>query len=123
MPTQLLIIAVAVNAVVGQLILKYAVTGLGGAPAFDRLPEFAWSAARSPPVYLSLAIQAFGYLLWMMLIARMKLGVATASVGAGFYVLMALAAWGVYGESLSHWQWLGLCLISIGVSCLALGAA
>ena len=122
MSTTLLIIAVTLNAVLGQLMLKYAVTGLGGAPALSDLPAFILSAAKSPLVYISIAIQGFGYLLWMMLIARMKLGLASASVGAGFYVCMALAAWGVYGESLSRLQWLGLGLITLGVSCIGLAS-
>jgi len=122
-PTTLLIIAVTLNAVLGQLMLKYAVIGLGGSPALSNLPAFILSAAKSPLVYVSIAIQGFGYLLWMMLIARMKLGLASASVGAGFYVCMALAAWGVYGESLSRLQWLGLGLITLGVSCIGLAAS
>lgn len=122
-PTTLLIIAVTLNAVLGQLMLKYAVIGLGGSSALSNLPAFILSAAKSPLVYVSVAIQGFGYLLWMMLIARMKLGLASASVGAGFYVCMALAAWGVYGESLSRLQWLGLGLITLGVSCISLASA
>jgi drug/metabolite transporter (DMT)-like permease len=122
-PTTLLIIAVTLNAVLGQLMLKYAVIGLGGPSALSNLPVFILSAAKSPLVYVSIAIQGFGYLLWMMLIARMKLGLASASVGAGFYVCMALAAWGVYGESLSRLQWLGLGLITLGVSCIGLASA
>jgi drug/metabolite transporter (DMT)-like permease len=122
-PTTLLIIAVTLNAVLGQLMLKYAVIGLGGSSALSNLPAFILSAAKSPLVYISIAIQGFGYLLWMMLIARMKLGLASASVGAGFYVCMALAAWGVYGESLSRLQWLGLGLITLGVSCIGLASA
>jgi drug/metabolite transporter (DMT)-like permease len=122
-PTILLIIAVTLNAVLGQLMLKYAVIGLGGAPAMSNFPTFILSAAKSPLVYISIAIQGFGYLLWMMLIARMKLGLASASVGAGFYVCMALAAWGVYGESLTRLQWLGLGLITLGVSCIGLASA
>ena len=122
-PTTLLIIAVTLNAVLGQLMLKYAVMGLGGSPALANLPAFILSAAKSPLVYVSIAIQGFGYLLWMMLIARMKLGLASASVGAGFYVCMALAAWGVYGESLTRLQWLGLGLITLGVSCIGLASA
>jgi drug/metabolite transporter (DMT)-like permease len=122
-PTTLLIIAVTLNAVLGQLMLKYAVIDLGGSSALSNLPAFILSAAKSPLVYVSVAIQGFGYLLWMMLIARMKLGLASASVGAGFYVCMALAAWGVYGESLSRLQWLGLGLITLGVSCIGLASA
>jgi drug/metabolite transporter (DMT)-like permease len=120
--TRLLIIAVTVNAVLGQLILKRALVGLGGSPAIGNLARFTLSAVQSPLIYVSLAIQAFGYILWMVLISRMKLGLATASVGAGFYVCMALAAWGVYGESLTYLQWLGIGFIVIGVTCLGLAA-
>lgn len=123
MSTILLIIAVTVNAVLGQLIMKRALVGLGGSPAMGSLARFVLSAAASPLIYASLAIQACSYILWMVLISRMKLGLATASVGAGFYVCMALAAWGVYGESLTYLQWLGIGFIVIGVTCIGLAAA
>ena len=47
--------------------------------------------------------------------------VATASVGAGFYTLMALSAWLVYGETLSGVQWTGIVLVTLGVVCISLG--
>jgi drug/metabolite transporter (DMT)-like permease len=121
--TILLIIAVTLNAVLGQLILKRALLGLGGSAAMGNLARFALSAAASPLIYVSLAIQACGYILWMVLVSRMKLGLATASVGAGFYVCIALAAWGIYGESLTYLQWLGIGFIVIGVTCIGLAAA
>jgi multidrug transporter EmrE-like cation transporter len=121
--TILLILAITLNAVLGQLVLKYAVTALGGAPALSSLAPFLLSAAKSPLVYVSVVIQGFGYVLWMILLSRTKLGLASALVGAGFYACMALAAWGVYGESLSYLQWLGLCLITLGVACIGLAAA
>jgi drug/metabolite transporter (DMT)-like permease len=120
MPTKLLIVAVAVNAVLGQLLLKYALSTLGGRPSFAAFPRFLAAAIASPWMYASLAVQAFGYFLWMLLISREKLGVAAASVGAGFYLLMPLCAWGLYGESLTAWQWLGVVLITIGVTCVSL---
>ena len=123
MPTKLLVLAVAVNAVLGQLLLKRALAALGGTTAVANLPRFIFDAAKSPWIYSSLAIQAFGYGLWMILISRVKLGVATASVGAGFYILMPLCAWAVYGESLSFMQWLGIGLITLGVTCVSLGSA
>jgi drug/metabolite transporter (DMT)-like permease len=122
-PKAILITAVTVNAIVGQLVLKYAVTGLGAPQALSNFPAFIWSAARSPLVYVSVAIQGIGYVLWMLLVARMKLGLATAAVGAGFYVGMAVAAWAVYGEGLSYLQWLGLGLISAGVVCIGMASS
>jgi drug/metabolite transporter (DMT)-like permease len=121
MNPKLLILAVAVNAVIGQLFLKRALISIGRSPTFATLPDFLVLAAKSPWFYVSLAIQGLGYLLWMILISRMKLGVATASVAAGFYVLMALCAWAVYGEALTALQWLGIGFITIGVACVSLG--
>jgi drug/metabolite transporter (DMT)-like permease len=122
MPTRLLIIAVTINAVLGQLFLKRALISIGGRAAFATIPRFVAAAAGSPWIYASLAIQGFGYLLWMMLVSREKLGVATASVGAGFYLLMPLCAWAVYGESLTNLQWLGIGLLTIGIACVGMGS-
>jgi drug/metabolite transporter (DMT)-like permease len=121
MPTYLLVIAVTVNAVVGQLLLKHALVTLGGRTALETMSKFVLDAATSPWIYASLAIQGLGYFLWIVLISREKLGVATASVGAGFYSLMPLCAWALFGESLTHMQWLGIGLITIGVTCVSLG--
>jgi drug/metabolite transporter (DMT)-like permease len=121
MSTKFLIVAVTVNAVLGQLLLRRALTSLGGRAAFDALPKFVLDAIASPWMYASLAIQGLGYFLWMVLISREKLGVAAASVGAGFYILMPLCAWVVYGEALSALQWFGISLITVGVTCLSLG--
>jgi drug/metabolite transporter (DMT)-like permease len=121
MPTYLLIVAVTANAVVGQLLLKHALNTLGGRVALATMSKFLLDAAASPWVYASIAVQGLGYFLWMVLISREKMGVATASVGAGFYFLMPLAAWILYGESLSAVQWFGIGLITIGVTCVSLG--
>ena len=121
MPTKFLIVVVAVNAVLGQLLLKHAIATLGGRAALANLPKFVLDAAASPVMYASLVIQALGYFLWMVLISREKLGVASASVGAGFYILLPLCAWAVYGESLTALQWFGVSLITAGVTCVSLG--
>jgi drug/metabolite transporter (DMT)-like permease len=121
MPTRLLIIAVTANAVLGQLFLKRALISIGGRAAFATMPKFIAAALASPWIYASLAIQAVGYLLWMMLISREKLGIATASVGAGFYLLMPLCAWAVYGESLTNLQWVGIGLLTVGIAFVGMG--
>lgn len=123
MPTRLLIVAVTINAVLGQLLLKRALEMLGGRAALATLPKFVSDAFASPWIYASIAIQGLGYFLWIVLISREKLGVASASVGAGFYILMPLCAWAIYGESLTNLQWLGMGLITIGVTCVSMTAS
>jgi drug/metabolite transporter (DMT)-like permease len=123
MPSYLLIVAVTVNAVVGQLLLKHALATLGGRTALESMSKFVSDAATSPWMYASFAIQGLGYFLWIVLISRVKLSVATASVGAGFYSLMPLCAWVLFGESLTNVQWFGIALITAGVTCVSLGIA
>lgn len=118
MPRYLLVFSIAANAVLGQLLLKRALLGLGGATALANWQKFVIDALKSPWIYGSLAIQALGYLLWMVLISKSKLGTATASVGGSFYVMLALCAWIVFGETMSLLQWLGIVLVSLGVACI-----
>jgi drug/metabolite transporter (DMT)-like permease len=121
MPLKLLFVAVTVNAVIGQLLLRRALNQIGSPSNLSELPRFIGSAALSPWIYASVAVQILGYVMWMLVVSREKLGVATASIGAGFYVLMALSAWLIYNETLTTLQWTGIVLVTVGVVCISLG--
>lgn len=124
LPLRLLLVVFTVNAVITQLLLRRATNMLGSPPTgLSALPRFVSQAALSPWVYASIALQVFGYVLWLVIVSREKLGVATASVGAGFYGLMALSAWLIYGETLSALQWIGIVLVTCGVVCIGQGRA
>lgn len=124
MSLKILFAVFTVNAVVSQLLLRRATLGLGRAPAsIASLPQFLAQAAQSPWIYASVVLQVLGYLLWLVIVAREKLGVATATIGAGFYTLMALSAWLIYGEALSPLQWIGIFLVTCGVVCISQGHA
>jgi drug/metabolite transporter (DMT)-like permease len=112
---------VIVNAVASQLLLRHALNQLAKPASLSVLPRFLLNAALCPWIYASIALQVLGYVLWMLVVSREKLGVATASVGAGFYILMALSAWLIYGETLSSVQWAGIVLVTLGVACISLG--
>jgi drug/metabolite transporter (DMT)-like permease len=118
MLAKLLIVIVTLNSVASQLLLKRAVGAIGTPSSVAALPDFFRAAAVSPPVYASLVLQVVGYAIWMVVIAHEKLGVAVAILGSGFYVLMALLAWLVFGEQLSRLQWTGIVLITLGVACM-----
>jgi drug/metabolite transporter (DMT)-like permease len=121
MPLRLLLVAFTVNTVISQLVLRRALNTLGSPANISGLPRFIGNAALSPWIYTSITLQILSYLLWMLIVSREKLGVATASVGAGFYVLMALSAWLIYGETLSPLQWAGIVLVTLGVVCISMG--
>jgi drug/metabolite transporter (DMT)-like permease len=116
-----LFLIVTVNGVIGQLLLRRATNVLGRPESLAGLPQFIGKAALSPWIYASVGVQIIGYVLWMLLVSRTKLGVAVAGVGAGFYTLMALSAWLLYGETLSALQWIGIVVITLGVVCIGLG--
>lgn len=122
MSLRFLFVIVTVNSVVSQLLLRRALYNLEGPAGLSELPRFIGNAALSPWIYASVALQIVGYVLWMLVVSREKLGVATASIGAGFYILMALSAWLVYGEELSLLQWIGIFAVTIGVIFIRLGA-
>jgi drug/metabolite transporter (DMT)-like permease len=121
MSLRFLLIAFTVNSVISQLVLRRALNDLGSPTSVSGLPRFIGSAALSPWIYTSVTLQILSYVMWMLIVSREKLGVATATVGAGFYTLMALSAWLIYGETLSPVQWTGIALVTLGVVCISLG--
>jgi drug/metabolite transporter (DMT)-like permease len=121
MPLRFLLVLFTFNAVISQLVLRRALNELGSPASLSALPRFLANAALSPWIYASVTLQILSYVTWMLIVSREKLGVATASVGAGFYVLMALSAWLVYGETLSPLQWTGIMLVTLGVVCISQG--
>lgn len=121
MTTKFLFIAFTVNSVISQLVLRRGLQDLGSPVVLSTLPRFIGSAALSPWIYASITLQILSYVMWMLIVSREKLGVATATVGAGFYTLMALSAWLVYGETLSPLQWAGIALVTAGVVCISQG--
>jgi drug/metabolite transporter (DMT)-like permease len=121
MSARFLFVAFTLNSVISQLVLRRGLQDLAIPASFANLPRFIGGAALSPWIYASITLQIMSYAMWMLIVSREKLGVATATVGAGFYTLMALSAWIVYGETLSPVQWAGIALVTVGVICISLG--
>jgi drug/metabolite transporter (DMT)-like permease len=121
MPTRLLFVAFTVNSVISQLILRRGLQGLRIPQKLSGLPSFVADAAHSPWIYVSVILQILSYLMWMVIVSREKLGVAAATVGAGYYALIALSAWFVYDETITHLQCVGIALVTLGVICISLG--
>jgi multidrug transporter EmrE-like cation transporter len=112
----LMIVFVTLSTMASQLLVKNGVNILA-----KRLPDLkgaSWlmAAVLSPSIIAAVAIQAIGFLVWVVVVSRMKLGVAFAISGGFFYLLIPIASWFLYGEKLSLVQWGGLAMISGGVT-------
>lgn len=111
----LMILFVTCSTLGSQLLIKRAVTGL--AHRQPGLEGWSWlaSAIQSPYLIAAVIVQGIGFLVWVVVISRMKLGVAFAISGGCFYLLLAALGYLLFGERLSPSQWLGIACLSVGV--------
>ena len=116
MPRDLLMILFVTCSTLGsQLLIKGAVTGI---PARHPAPaglDWLLAVLASPKIWAAVVVQGIGFLVWIVVVSRMKLGPAFAVSGAFFYVLLAAVSWWLYGERLAPLQWVGIVLVSAGV--------
>lgn len=105
-----------------QLLVKFGVRQLADGPL--ELKGFSWivAAMTSWPILLAIAIQGLGFVCWVFVVDRMKLGMAFAISGSFFYTLVALSSWYLYDERLTPLQWIALLLISVGVAIFSLSS-
>jgi multidrug transporter EmrE-like cation transporter len=117
----LMIVFVTCSTLGSQLLVKRAVTGIAPTPVPQGV-DWLLAAVLSPTVWLAVAIQGVGFVVWMVVVSRVKLGIAFATSGAFFYVLLAALSWYLYGERLAPLQWAGIVLISAGVLMMSMFA-
>lgn len=114
-----MIVFVACSTLGSQVLIKRSLLQL--ATHSPDLKGFDWlmAAVLSPGILSAIAIQGLGFLIWVVVVSKVKLGLAFAINGASFYILMAMVSWWLYGERLTPVQWGGIALISIGVLMLS----
>lgn len=105
---------------VSQLLIKFGVRALANGPTDLKGWHWIFAVMTSWPIVLAVVTQGVGFVFWVFIVDRMKLGMAFAISGSFFYILVALASWYLYGEKLTSLQWLALLLISIGVGIFSL---
>ena len=103
-----------------QLLVKRAVTQIATRDPVPQGLQWLIAACLSPEVIAAVAIQGVGFIVWVIVVSRVKLGLAFAISGSFFYVLIAFASWMLYGERLGPLQWVGLILVSGGVLLMTL---
>lgn len=111
----LMILFVTCSTLSSQLLIKSTSLAIAARTPVPRGIAWLLAIATSPKIWCAVAIQGLGFIVWIVVISRMKLGPAFAISGALFYLLLAAVSWALYGERLTAWQWFGIVLVSAGV--------
>jgi multidrug transporter EmrE-like cation transporter len=110
----LVLTGVLLNAI-AQLLLK---AGAGALADLELRPGNAMAIAGrlvlNPPIIAGLFCYAISVVVWILALARVEVSVAYPMLSIG-YVLNAVAAWWLFGESLSGARIAGIGVIIVGV--------
>ena len=116
----LMILFVTCSTLGSQLLIKHAVVDIAGRIPAPAGVDWLLAVAASPKVWIAVMVQGIGFVVWIVVVSRVKLGPAFATSGAFFYVLLAMASWWLYGERLLPLQWAGIVLVTVGVVLMSL---
>jgi multidrug transporter EmrE-like cation transporter len=102
-----------------QLLLKAGTNQVG---AFSFALENVWPIgsrlAASPPILGGLACYVVSVVVWILALSRAPVSVAYPMLSVG-YIVNALAAWWLFGESLGAQKLVGIGFIIVGVFLVA----
>lgn len=112
--TYFIILIVTMFTIASQLLLKKAINSISVILDGNYF-NYIYAVLTSPYVISAIIFQGIGFILWIFVINKLKLGIAFALSGSFFYILMALLSWYFFGEQIKTLQWAGLFFISIGV--------
>lgn len=118
MNTNILLLTILMSLVTvgAQLLMKKGLAGIDPVIAdFSQLLKFVGSALSNSLVIISLVMQALGFVLWMYLVSNAKLALVSTVSGAGFYILISVLSYFLFGENLLLNQWIGILLVTIGI--------
>lgn len=113
-----MILACVLIGTMGQLLLKF---------GMDRIGEFVFSLQNIGPIALKVITNPFivfgtgcyalSLVVWLMVLSRSEVSYAYPLLSIG-YVITAVAAYFLFGESLSTIRICGIALIILGVVCI-----
>lgn len=114
----LVLAGVLLNAA-AQLLLKAGTTRVGEfAFTLDNVGPVGWRLASSPYIAGGLACYAVSVVVWILALSRVPVSIAYPMLSVG-YIVNALAAWYLFGESLTAQKLLGIGFIMVGVYLVA----
>jgi 4-amino-4-deoxy-L-arabinose transferase-like glycosyltransferase/multidrug transporter EmrE-like cation transporter len=102
-----------------QLLLKAGTTRVGEfAFTLDNVCPVGWRLATNPYIAGGLACYVVSVVVWILALSRVPVSIAYPMLSVG-YIVNALAAWYLFGESLTAQKLLGIGFIMIGVYLVA----
>jgi multidrug transporter EmrE-like cation transporter len=114
----LLVTGVLLNAL-AQLLLKAGTNRIGEfAFSMDNVVPIGARIASSPPILAGLACYVVSVVVWILALSRVPVSVAYPLLSIG-YVVNAIAAWWLFGETLGAQKMIGIGFIVIGVFLVA----
>ncbi|MFO1378807.1 MAG: SMR family transporter [Chitinivorax sp.] len=114
----LILTGVLLNAC-AQLLLKAGTNRIGHFEFhLDNALPIGWKLATNPFIFGGLSCYAVSVVVWIMALSRVQVSIAYPMLSIG-YVVNALAAWWLFGESLSAMRMGGIAVIIIGVYLVA----
>lgn len=110
----LVMLGVLLNAA-AQLLLKAGTNRVGEfAYSLDNLVPVGAKLAASPPILAGLACYVVSVVVWILALSRVPVSVAYPMLSVG-YIVNAIAAWMLFGESLTAQKLVGIAFIVVGV--------
>ena len=114
----LLVAGVLLNAA-AQLLLKAGTNRIGEfAFSMDNVLPIGARIASSPPILAGLACYVVSVVVWILALSRVPVSVAYPLLSIG-YVVNAVAAWWLFGETLGAQKMVGIGFIVVGVFLVA----
>ena len=102
-----------------QLLLKAGTTRVGEfAFTLDNVVPVGWRLAASPYIAGGLACYVVSVVIWILALSRVPVSIAYPMLSVG-YIVNALAAWYLFGESLGVHKLVGIAFIVVGVFLVA----
>jgi multidrug transporter EmrE-like cation transporter len=110
----LLLTGVLLNAA-AQLLLKAGTNRIGEfAFSMENIVPIGLRVATSPPILAGLACYGVSLIVWILALSRVPVSVAYPLLSIG-YIVNAIAAWYLFGESLGAQKLVGIAFIIAGV--------
>lgn len=113
----LLILAIGIVSLIGQLCLKRGVTEIGviQTGSLRILIQSIIKLLSNPLILTGLCFSVVGAFIWLMILSRVDLSFAFPISGGIFYILLFLASWLVLKEEVTLFRWMGVIVILIGI--------